>query len=1677
MMWRGVGVLFLLVAIAPLVHAATTGTTADFTITTNGPQRPVSVDAGEKYTVDFDVVPGDLTSSARQMVFLNFDANTNLPGCENVGGMGYLPSDHRVTLITKTYPCSETSPDPNDAQQRTPCPDGNPLLTCHYRTFDEDPKSWNPTTGQSYHVNVVIDMTTLTQTYTITGGPSRTATIHPYTREALSQGITALFGYGGSPTAGEAGANNWQIKNVQVKSEGTAPAYDPNTVSGETCTTPTGTGTPTASWSGSYTVPPATGSTEQTYGFSGASGTYAKLTSSVTLVFGGSTTSSTHQGLFHIITGPPLWIRGGVRVEQNKVVLFTGPTNSDDSSPSQWENTQIALTPGQTYTFDYTYDASSDETSVTVKDASGATLGSRTTLPTIPGANGLLPANLKFELAPSYSIHPAIAGTEFKSFQAQLETGGQVCDGGSSAPTCTTPTGTGTPTLSGPSLPYTVTIADGDSERTYKYTGATGTYARATASINMAFEGNTQNKHQGIFRFVKRPNFKSIGGVRVENNEVILATGPTPDHPNGPSQWERNGISLTPGQSYTFDYTYDASTVQTSVTVKRADGSTIGTITAPALPDYLLPGADLEIEIGPSYDSHALVGSTYTSVTGQLEAGGQICTEGSTSDGSSGTLKLKDGSGFTPDENAEGEPIELVRKDGTFFIQPWDAAAGRGVKCSESSASCAAEFWLEIPKDEDALEKFTVGFDFKVDDLQTEGHYQLLARLQNTCSNQRYWRTKLKMQGAGTPGMTTLDARAYDAHDTWMKGDYAWQENTWYRYEITYDIRDQEAYIQLYDQGGSLLQTVGGKLNTFENNLVKIEHTKDGMRVIFGFYRSLPSRITGQPHLWEFANAVVTGVPFGGDPIGGPGGSDLSTDAGNLAFLAAHMLQIENDEYSMECGPAEEVLNMPPEESTPYYCAHQHGDQIIFGTFGDMSDDNATTPESSILASLKNPLYALQIDENDINEDACNGIDTTLIKFQKCENAIKNMHTYAFVDLNSSMSFVIVSKQTVSAFDGGIMNAIVEFFKNLFGIGGDDESIIGEELSVRRFHHGYFSQKEDRDIIASWYDTSATFAYGGFITNFNVTRPPGAAYATSSGKQVLLMEMDADSPRDVKTWRRLTSALRLADVEGEVIGGGYCGDGEVGIDEECEPGGSVGTCLELYPELFTEGAVSCYPAGHDQECQVSTESCLGWERTGECWDTWEAGPSPDPCPGDPACAAGGSSGSSHGSGGTCGDGFCNEDAGESCGSCIADCGGTCPAGTSCPTEWRLFKDQGAYLISTRSNDDGIAEIKVEFEGPGVNKGGRDICESGGSKVDGEDGITIFNEGIYTYKANDSGGVTLEGPPGVNKYSANGITAERYLLYSREKTGNGKPWYTKIYIWAGPGGPDGRTCGDGMVCIDGEKFGVPIYDPNNFNGGNLCWDCGSGDPNAWCANLDIDISMTANVEVCSVCTGSTCSVARESSCADGNDNDGDGETDCDDSDCGSNDACTAACASETCCSYGERCDPANGNDDCCSILVCSSGGSCLTSMGAGGSGCFVAGTPVATPEGIIPIEDVTVGTEIRAYDLTTSEHISSIVNDVEVKDVTTLVHVTLADGTLITTTPVHRFWTKRGWVAVGDFIATDELFTKEGIWTTFTFEEESLDEPVTVYNLHIEDDAHNFFAGGVLVHNLKESDPK
>ena len=135
-------------------------------------------------------------------------------------------------------------------------------------------------------------------------------------------------------------------------------------------------------------------------------------------------------------------------------------------------------------------------------------------------------------------------------------------------------------------------------------------------------------------------------------------------------------------------------------------------------------------------------------------------------------------------------------------------------------------------------------------------------------------------------------------------------------------------------------------------------------------------------------------------------------------------------------------------------------------------------------------------------------------------------------------------------------------------------------------------------------------------------------------------------------------------------------------------------------------------------------------------------------------------------------------------------------------------------------------------------------------------------------------------------------------------------------------------------------------------------------------------------------------------------------------------------------------------------------------------CFVVGTLVMAVAGMVAIETIKSGDKVISTDPETMETSPKTVLETYIREVTTLVHLTV-NGEEIVTTVDHPFYVKnQGFIKAGELIVGDELLDVNGnVLLVEKFNVELTDKPVKVYNFQVED-FHTYHVGenGVWVHN-------
>lgn len=156
----------------------------------------------------------------------------------------------------------------------------------------------------------------------------------------------------------------------------------------------------------------------------------------------------------------------------------------------------------------------------------------------------------------------------------------------------------------------------------------------------------------------------------------------------------------------------------------------------------------------------------------------------------------------------------------------------------------------------------------------------------------------------------------------------------------------------------------------------------------------------------------------------------------------------------------------------------------------------------------------------------------------------------------------------------------------------------------------------------------------------------------------------------------------------------------------------------------------------------------------------------------------------------------------------------------------------------------------------------------------------------------------------------------------------------------------------------------------------------------------------------------------------------------------------------------------------------------TGGSSGGGGCFVEGTMISLIDGTLkPIEDVQPNDRVVTYNTDDNIFEEGIVERLITPVTDSLVIITLADGSSVTSTPEHPYYVNgKGWssydpisteylhdINVNHLEINDELMTKDGTYliiTDITVQDVS---NVQVYNFEVTGN-HCYFANNVLVHN-------
>lgn len=134
-------------------------------------------------------------------------------------------------------------------------------------------------------------------------------------------------------------------------------------------------------------------------------------------------------------------------------------------------------------------------------------------------------------------------------------------------------------------------------------------------------------------------------------------------------------------------------------------------------------------------------------------------------------------------------------------------------------------------------------------------------------------------------------------------------------------------------------------------------------------------------------------------------------------------------------------------------------------------------------------------------------------------------------------------------------------------------------------------------------------------------------------------------------------------------------------------------------------------------------------------------------------------------------------------------------------------------------------------------------------------------------------------------------------------------------------------------------------------------------------------------------------------------------------------------------------------------------------------CFLKGTKILMSDGSFKqIEEIAVGDLVFSFNLETKNkreaRVTELVRHKEAKDGYLIINGALK------VTPEHLIFLNDGWMPADSAKMGDKLISESGEEITIDYLERVNNPIKGVYNLHLDSKEHNFFAEGILVHNLK-----
>lgn len=135
----------------------------------------------------------------------------------------------------------------------------------------------------------------------------------------------------------------------------------------------------------------------------------------------------------------------------------------------------------------------------------------------------------------------------------------------------------------------------------------------------------------------------------------------------------------------------------------------------------------------------------------------------------------------------------------------------------------------------------------------------------------------------------------------------------------------------------------------------------------------------------------------------------------------------------------------------------------------------------------------------------------------------------------------------------------------------------------------------------------------------------------------------------------------------------------------------------------------------------------------------------------------------------------------------------------------------------------------------------------------------------------------------------------------------------------------------------------------------------------------------------------------------------------------------------------------------------------------GSRCIAVGTLVETPRGSVPIESIRPGDRVVSFDLDSKQRLESTV----LHAVRSRAYSTIRFGNSLRTTAEHPIWANGVWKRADEVKTGDTVESNSGPLKFASIKH--LNGAIDVIDLDV-DAPHNYFAGGILVHNKSVEPP-